>query len=158
MRDIPGVHDINLFDWLRLKVIPWYTALGITQRTVTLEVMGRRTGKPIRISLSRTHHLGRSYFVSLGGESEWVRNVRVAQGKATILSGRRTPVRLVETALEERAPILFAYVQRRAFTHSGAQSARHFFSLDPHPTLGQMEAIADRYIVFEIVPTNIPGT
>ena len=149
---------MNLFDWLRLKVIPWYTSLGLTQRTVTLEVKGRRTGKPIRVSLSRTDHLGRSYFVSLGGESEWVRNVRAAQGKATILSRRRTLVRLVETTPEERAPILLAYVQRRAFTHSGAQSARHFFSLGPHPTLEQMKAIANRYIVFEIVPTNIPGT
>ncbi len=148
---------MNLFDWLSLKVIPWYTALGLTQRTVTLEVMGRRTGKPIRVSLSRTDHLGRSYFASLAGESEWVRNVRAAQGKATILSRRRTPVRLVETAPEERAPILLAYVQARAFTHSSAQSARHFFGLGPHPTLEQMEAIANRYIVFEIVPTHIPG-
>ena len=142
---------MNIVDWIKYRAIPWYTGLGITPRTVTLEVPGRKTGKLIRTSLSRTDYGGQSYFVALGGESAWVRNVRAADGRAAIISGRRTPVRLQEIAVEEKPPVLHAYVQHRAFTHSGAQSARHFFGLGPHPTLKEMEAIAHRYIVFRIV-------
>ena len=139
-------------NWILHKLIPWYTGLGITKRTVTLEVCGRKTGKPTRVSLSRTEYNGHSYFVSLGGESSWVRNVRSARGQASLLSGGKIPIHLIETKPEERAPILLAYVQDRAFTHSGPESSRLFFGLGPHPTLQEMQAIADRYIVFEIVP------
>ena len=140
--------------WLKRKLIPWYTSLGLTRRTVTLEVVGRATGRPIRVSLSRTAHNGRSYFVSLAGESAWVRNVRAANGQAVIISGRRRPVRLVEVSRADRAAVLLAYVQERAFLHSGAQAARHFFGLGPNPTLQEMEALADGYPVFEIVPDD----
>lgn len=141
---------MNIIRWIKYRAIPWYTSLGITKRTVTLEVAGRKTGRPIRVSLSLTEQGGRFYFVSLGGESAWVRNVRAAGGKAVILSGGRRPVHLVETPPAERAPIMLAYVQSRAFTHSGSQAARHFFGLGPNPTLAEMEAIADRYPVFEL--------
>jgi hypothetical protein len=141
---------MKLVDWIKYRAIPWFTGLGITSRTVTLEVPGRKTGRLIRTSLSRTSYAGQSYFVALGGKSAWVRNVRAAGGNAVIVSGGRTPVRLEEIAAGEKPPILLAYVQKRAFTHSGAQSARHFFGLGPHPTLEEMEAIAQRYIVFRI--------
>lgn len=142
---------ISLIDWIKRRLIPWYTGLGLTRRTVTLEVTGRKTGKPIRLSLSRTDYGGRSYFVSLAGESSWVRNVRAAEGRAVIIARRRIPVRLVEIPRAERAAAMHAYVQERAFTHSGAQSAQHFFGLGPRPTLREMEGIAYRFVVFEIL-------
>ncbi len=142
---------MGIFDWLKRVAIPWYTSLGITSRTVTLEVIGRKTGIPRRISLSKTAFGGRQYFVSLAGESEWVRNVRAAAGRAVILSGRRIHIRLVEVPELERAPVMLAYVQRRAFTHSGAQASRHFFNLGAKPTLEEMQALADRYIVMRIL-------
>lgn len=142
---------MNPFDWIKLRLIPWYTSLGLTRRTVTLEVRGRKTGRPVRTSLSRTEYGGQSYFVSLAGESGWVRNVRAAGGRATILSGGRQSVRLEEVPPAERAPVLLAYVQKRAFTHSGSQSARHFFGLGSNPTLEDMQALAERYIVFRII-------
>jgi deazaflavin-dependent oxidoreductase (nitroreductase family) len=143
---------VTLIDWIKYRIIPWYTSLGLTKRTVTLEVAGRKSGKPTRTALSRTDYGGQSYFVSLAGESGWVRNVRAAGGQALILSGGRKPVRLEEIPLEERAPVMLAYVQRRAFTHSSAQSARHFFDLGSNPTLEEMQALADRFIVFRIIP------
>ena len=142
---------MNFRDWIIRKVIPWYTSLGFTRRTITLEKRGRHSGILIRVSLSRTDCNGRSYFVSLAGESQWVQNVRAAEGKVTILSGKRRSIKLIEIPRKERAEVLLAYVQTRAFTHSGAQSARHFFGLDHPPTLADMEALADRYPVFEIV-------
>lgn len=141
---------MGLVDWVKQVFIPWFTSLGLSKRTVTLEVIGRKSGKPRWVSLSKTSYNGEQYFVSLAGESDWVRNVRAAGGRAVIISYRRTPVQLTEVAEQERAPVLLAYVQRRAFTHSGAQASRHFFGLDPKPKLEEMQAIADRYIVFKI--------
>ena len=141
---------MDFMNWLKYRLIPWFTSLGITTRTVTLEVVGRKTGRKIKVSLSRTDCNGQKHFVSLGGESEWVRNVRAAGGKAVILSRGRREIVLEETPLEERAPVLWQYVQSRAFTHSGSQSARHFFGLSSHPTLEDMKSIAERFIVFRI--------
>jgi hypothetical protein len=142
--------DRNFFDWVKKTAIPWFTSLGITSRTVTLEVRGRKNGRPIHVSLSRTDYAGDRYFVSLAGEVDWVKNVRAAGGKAVIISRRRIPVRLMEVPLEERAPVLLAYVQKRAFTHSGAQASEHFFGLGPKPTLEEMQEIAGHYLVFRI--------
>ncbi len=142
----------NLIKWLNANVAPRLTALGLTPGSVTLEVIGRRSGRPIRLSVTRVRREGRAYLVGLGGESHWVQNVRAAGGAATIIAGRRKPVRLVEVPVDQRAPILLGYVNQRAFTHSGAQSARHFFGLSSKPTLEDMVALADRYPVFEILP------
>ncbi len=147
---------MNFNDWFRYKFIPWVTSLGITKRTVTLEVSGRKSGKPVRVSLSRTFYGGRAFFVSLGGESNWVRNVRAAQGKAIILYAKRRPVTLIEFQGPEKPAILHAYVQERAFMHSGPESARIFFGLGPNPTVEEMEPIAVRYVIFEIRPEH-PG-
>ena len=142
---------MNVFSWFRYKAIPWFTALGMTSGTITLEVRGRKSGKPVRVSLTQVRLGDASYLVSLGGESQWVRNVRAADGQAMLLSRVRTPVRLVEVPVAARAPILLAYVSQRAFTHSGRQSAQHFFGLETHPTLDDMQGLADRYPVFEIL-------
>ena len=141
---------MSFIEWVKKTAIPWFTSLGITSRTVTLEVRGRKTGRPIRASLARTNYGSNRYFVSLAGEVDWVKNVRAAAGKAVMISRRRIPVYLREMPLEERAPVLLAYVQKRAFTHSGAQASRHFFGLGPTPTLEEMEKIAGRYLVFKI--------
>jgi deazaflavin-dependent oxidoreductase (nitroreductase family) len=141
---------LYLWGLITHKAIPAFTALGLTRGTVTLEVIGRRSGKVIRLSVTRVRLEDKSYLVSLGGESQWVQNVRAAGGAAAIVSGGRTQVALVEIPVEQRAPILLAYVNQRAFTHSGAQSARHFFGFQSPPTLDDMARIAAGYPVFEI--------
>lgn len=129
--------------------------MGITKGTVTLEVRGRKTGNPIRVSLTTVRRGGCRYLVSLCQTSQWAKNVRAADGRAIILAGRKMPVELVEVSEPEKAPILLGYVQQRAFSHSGQESAKLFFGLGPKPTLADMAAIADRYIVFRI--ENSPG-
>ncbi len=141
---------MRIIEWVTKTAIPWFTSLGITTRTVTLEVRGRKTGRPIRVSLSRTHYQNSWYFVSLAGEADWVKNVRASAGQAVMISPKREPIQLSEVPQEGRAPILLAYVQKRAFTHSGAQASRHFFGLGPKPTFAEMEKIAGGYVVFRI--------
>jgi deazaflavin-dependent oxidoreductase (nitroreductase family) len=144
----------RLLNWITHRAIPWYTSLGLTKGTLTLEVRGRKTGKPIHVSLTAVRHEGSRYLVSLAGESQWARNIRAAEGRAVIISGSRTSVRLVEIPDAEKPPVLLGYVQQRAFTHSGEESARLFFGLGPKPSLADMQAIAGRYIVFCI--ENVP--
>jgi hypothetical protein len=109
--------------WFKYTVIPWYTSLGFTRGTITLEVLGRKTGNPTHVSLTTVNYNRSRYLVSLYDTSQWVKNVRAADGQATILSGRKTSVRLAEIPQGERAPILLGYVQQRAFSHSGEESA-----------------------------------
>ena len=136
--------------WFNYTVIPWYTSLGVTKGTITLEVLGRKTGNPTHVSLTTVSDNRSRYLVSLYDTSQWVKNVRAADGQAAILSGRKISVRLAEIPQGERAPILLRYVQQRAFSHSGEESAKLFFGLGQKPTLSDMEAIAHNYVVFRI--------
>ena len=147
----------SLIHWFKYTAIPWYTSLGLSKGTVTLEVLGRRSGKPIRVSVTTVRHGELRYAVSLYDKSQWVHNIRAADGHAVILSGERTRVRLLEIPVEERGPLLLDYVGQRAFSHSGTESARIFFGLEPNPTLEQMEAIAERYPVFRIESEKRPS-
>jgi len=142
---------MKFVQWLNCRVAPWVTSLGLTPRSVTLEVRGRRTGKPIRVSLSPARLEGKQYLVSLAGERDWMKNVRAAHGQAFILHGRRRPVQLEEVALEHRAPILLAYTCERAFTRSARRSAILYFGLEA-PRLEDMERLAPSYPVSRIEP------
>lgn len=88
---------------------------------------GRISGKPIRLSISPSEFKGKKYLVSLAGDREWVKNVRAAQGEAFIIHGGRRRVCLHEIPVNERAPILLAYVQRRAFTRSSPKRAARLY-------------------------------
>jgi hypothetical protein len=143
----------SMVDWFNRRVAPLITAIGITPRSVTLEVRGRRSGKPIRLSMSPSRLNDKQYLVSLAGERGWVKNVRAADGEAFIIHGRRVAVRLCEVAPDERAPILMAYVRERAFTRSPRRAARLYFGIES-PALEDMERLAVEFPVFEIEPRS----
>jgi hypothetical protein len=144
---------MDFADWFNRRVAPTITRLGITPRSVTLEVRGRRSGRPIRLSISPARFEGQRYLVSLAGERGWVRNARAADGEAVLIHGRRVPVRLVEVPVQERAPILLAWVSERAFSRSPKRAARLYFGLEA-PSLADMEARAAEYPVFAIQPRD----
>ena len=61
------------------------TSAGLAPRhAVTLEVAGRRSGRPRRNPVLVTTCAEADYLVSLAGETEWVRNVRAAHGRAVL--------------------------------------------------------------------------
>jgi hypothetical protein len=105
-----------------------------------------------RTAVVVVQHQGQPFVVSLGGESEWVRNVRAAAGKAVLRRGKRRPVRLVEVLPVERPPVLLAYASHRAFSRSPAFIARNYFGVKPHPGLSDFTDIAERYPVFVVAP------
>ncbi|MFC7549279.1 nitroreductase family deazaflavin-dependent oxidoreductase [Plantactinospora sp. GCM10030261] len=114
------------------------------RRWVTLEVVGRRTGRPTRFPLGMADWRGAWYVVSMLGEDcNWVRNVRAAGGFAVIRHGRARQCRLVEVPVAERAPILRRYVAK-------VPGARPHIPVDPHAPLAAFAAIADRYPAFRV--------
>lgn len=140
---------MNFNEWLERTAVPWFTALGLTRRTVTLEVAGRKTGEPRKVTVATTPVGGERYIVSVHGESAWVRNVRAAGGRAVILSGARSPVRLVEIPVEKRAPILQIYVSKGVFGRPASAIAGQF-GVEPDASLEQMASLASRHPVFRI--------
>ena len=91
------------------------------------------------------------YLVSLAGESEWVRNLRAAHGKAVIQHRRRFDVRALELPPDARAAVLAAYLSKRALSKSPVDAARDYFGVDAHPSLDALRGIADHYPVFNVI-------
>lgn len=112
---------------------------------VTLEVVGRKSGRAITLPVAVAVVDGQRYLVSmLGEDAQWVRNVRAAGGKAAIVSGVREEVHLEEVPAEQRAPILKAYLLR-------APGARPHVPVDKDAPLTDFEKIAAAFPTFRIV-------
>ena len=120
-------------------------ALGIFPNyLVTLEVTGRQSGKKIDFPLAMTVMNGERYLVSMLGENtNWVRNVRAAGGKAKLRPGLSEQVLLEEVDVTMRAPILKAFLQH-------APGARPHIPVDKDVPIVEFEKIASRYPVFRV--------
>ena len=122
-------------------------SLGILPRAfITLEVMGRKSGKTIRFPLAMViTPQGERYLVSmLGKEANWVKNVLAAGGQAVIHRGRREPVQLRLVTPEQRAPLLKAYLRI-------APGARPHVPVHYRSPVADFERIAADYPVFEVL-------
>ena len=120
-------------------------SLGIfPDRFVTLEVAGRNSGKVISFPLAMAVMNGERYLVSmLGAETNWVRNVRAASGKARLVHGISEQVLLKEVNVEKRAPILKEYLQI-------APGARPHIPISKDAPVSEFEKIASEYPVFKL--------
>jgi hypothetical protein len=85
------------------------------------------------------------YVVSMLGECNWVRNVRAAEGRATLRRRRARAVRLFEVPVDERAPVIRRYVGR-------VPGSRPHIPVDRHEPVEAFETIAANYPVFRVVP------
>ncbi|HEU0296314.1 MAG TPA: nitroreductase/quinone reductase family protein [Anaerolineales bacterium] len=124
-------------------------SMGISPNDlVTLEVAGRQSGKLISFPLVMIVMNGERYLVSmLGGEANWVRNVKAAGGKANLRHGITEQVSLEEVDIRQRAEIIKAYLQI-------APGARPHISVDKTASITEFEKIAPRVPVFRIKRRN----
>ena len=124
-------------------------ALGVAPNyLVTLEVVGRRSGRMIRLPLVMAVVAGERYLVSmLGEEVNWVRNVKAAGGTVTLRHGCREQVQLEEVAADRRAPVLKAYLKR-------APGARPHLPIHKDAPLSEFEHVSSQFPVFRVVPTS----
>lgn len=122
-------------------------AWGISPKSmVTLEIVGRKSGKVIAFPLVMLVREGERYFVSmLGEQANWVRNLRAAEGQATLRHGRIESVWLEVVPVQERAPLLKDYLQI-------APGARPYVLVDKDAPLVEFEKAAVAYPVFKVNP------
>jgi F420H(2)-dependent quinone reductase len=122
-----------------------FHSLGIFPNyLVTLEVVGRKSGKIISFPLAMTVMNGERYLVSMLGEDiNWVRNVRAANGKARLRHGISEQVFLEEVDTKQRAPILKAYLKL-------APGARPHMLISKDAPTAEFEKIASRFPVFRV--------
>jgi hypothetical protein len=111
---------------------------------VTLEVVGRQSGKLISFPLVMLVQNQERYLVSmLGAEANWVLNLKAAGGKATLRHGIREEVVLEEIDISQRATIIKAYLQI-------APGARGHIPVDKDAPLAMFEEIAPQIPVFKV--------
>jgi hypothetical protein len=123
----------------------WAAVFGLglaPRRWVSFEVAGRRSGQLIRIPLGMADLDGQWYLVPmLGGQCNWVLNVRAAGGRAVLRHGRARSCYLVELPVSERGPIIKRYLQQ-------VPGARPHVPVDRHAPVAAFDAIAPDYPVF----------
>ena len=134
----------HLGRWVN-RVMSWWSGLGLPPKfQAVLEVLGRVSGQKRANPVVIATVDGQRYLVSmLGLDSEWVKNVEAAHGKAVIRQGRRYHVHLMPVPPEQRAPILREYVRI-------AQSGRRHFPVPMDAPLSDFAAIAENYPVYRI--------
>jgi deazaflavin-dependent oxidoreductase (nitroreductase family) len=72
-----------------------------------LTVRGRKSGRPIQTPVAIFVQDGKRYLVAAYGVVNWVRNLRAAEGVATLTRGRRSEkIQAIELQPETAAPIL----------------------------------------------------
>lgn len=135
---------------------PLLTRFGLSPHyVVTLQVPGRHTGTPRRTTLVQVTHDGEHFLVALAGESQWVRNVRAANGRVMIGRRHLRSATLVELPAPDRADIIHAYLTRpgrQGTTQVRAGEARSYFGVSTEAALSEIRPIVQHYPVFRVVP------
>lgn len=114
-----------------------------------LAVPGRKSGEWHRIPVNPLTFAGQRYLVAPRGETEWVRNMRVAGSGELRLGATREPIAITELADAEKPPILRAYVQKWWF-----EVARFFEGVTRDASLEELRRIAPGFPVFKIRPAT----
>ncbi|MEU4371937.1 nitroreductase family deazaflavin-dependent oxidoreductase [Pseudonocardia alni] len=121
------------------------TRLGLPLAgAAVLGVRGRRSGEVRTTPVNPLRHDGARYLVAARGETQWVRNLRVA-GEAELTVGRRTE-RVAATELTEPAavvPVLREYLRRWAW-----EVGTFFDGVDASSSDAELAAVAHRHPIF----------
>ena len=110
---------------------------------VALEVIGRKSGRIVSFPLVMTVVDGQRYLASMLGESQGVRNVRTADGRAVLRSGGYEEVQLTEIPASERAHILKTYLH-------AAPGARPHVAVDMDAPIEEFEKVVANYPVLRV--------
>lgn len=128
----------GIFDWLGAR------GLG-PRKLIRLTVKGRKSGQPRSVAVNEVTVNGQRYLVAPRGNTEWSRNARV-NPDAVITRRKSENVTLAELPVNERAPIIQAYLRENAWV------TRREFGIDPKAPINEFEAIAGKHPVFKITP------
>ena len=133
-------------------VVQLLTRLGISvYGSTVLAVRGRKSGEWRTVPVNLLTDQGERYLVAPRGETEWVRNIRVAGGGELRMRRRREVVAVVELADAEKPPILRLYLQRWWF-----EVGRFFEGVSRDASLEQLQRIAPGFPVFRLSSDEHP--
>ena len=98
---------------------------------------------------------GRRYLVAPRGTTEWVRNLRAADGAGELHIGRRVEAfRAVELADADKVPVLREYLRRWAW-----EVGKFFEGIDKDSSEPELAAVAPGFPVFVLeAGTSAPGS
>jgi deazaflavin-dependent oxidoreductase (nitroreductase family) len=111
----------------------------------TLAVRGRTSGEWRTVPVNLLEHEGVRYLVAPRGETQWVRNLRVARTGELRLGPRREIFRATEITDAEKPSILRAYLRRWAF-----EVNQFFQGVGADASDAELLRIAPGYPIFRI--------
>jgi deazaflavin-dependent oxidoreductase (nitroreductase family) len=128
------------------KIVVGLTRIGISLwGSRILEVRGRKSAEPRRVPVNMLSVDGARYLVAPRGQTQWVRNLRVA-GEGQFLVGRRRESFVAsEIADADKEPILRAYLKRWKW-----EVGVFFGGVEPSSPSDDFQRIAPDHPVFRI--------
>jgi deazaflavin-dependent oxidoreductase (nitroreductase family) len=141
----PGWFTRNVFN----RVVAGATRLGISVwGSRVLRVRGRKSGEWRTTPVNLLTYNGDRYLVSPRGETQWVRNLRAANGEGELALGRKVePFHAVEVPDDEKIGILRAYLKRWK-----AEVGVFFEGVSADSPEEDLRRIAPNHPVFRIQP------
>lgn len=138
----------RLTRWVLNPIVAGLARLGVSLRgSRLLEVRGRTSGEWRAVPVNPLVVDGERFLVAPRGETQWVRNLRVA-GAGRLRRGRTIePFTAVEIVDGEKPPILRAYLDEWAF-----EVGKFFDGLTAESPDADLDAAARGFPVFRIIP------
>jgi deazaflavin-dependent oxidoreductase (nitroreductase family) len=129
------------------RVVARLTRMGISVwGSRELRVRGRKTGEWRTTPVNLLTHEGQTYLVAPRGTTQWVRNLRAADGHGELRLGRHTDgFTAVELADADKVDVLRAYLKRWKM-----EVGVFFDGVDAKASDEELLAIAPGYPVFAI--------
>ena len=137
-------------DWFNRNVlnpsVALLTHIGISVwGSRVLRVRGRKSGAwhshPVNLLTYERHR----YLVAPRGQTQWVRNIRVAGGGELQVGSRSESFSAIELSDEEKVPILRAYLKRWKF-----EVGQFFAGVSAESTDAELRRIAPDHPVFRV--------
>ena len=148
----PAFREPTPLERMLNKAFGAFVGLGLGPRDYfLLQVRGRKTGRVFATPVSLVELRGTRFLVAPRGRTQWVRNAQAA-GHVTLKRGSsRQRFRLRPVPDADKPPVLRAYLERFR------PVVQRYFPLAAASPPEAFAGIAERYPVFELLPSNDPG-
>lgn len=128
------------------KIVGLLTGAGISvMGSRVLAVKGRKSGQWRTVPVNLLIVDGARYLVAPRGETEWVRNIRVAGGGELRLGRKREPITVAELPNTEKPLVIREYLRRW-----GWEVGKFFEGLTRDATDEQIMTVAPGFPVFRV--------
>lgn len=137
-------------DWFNRMIlnpsVAFLTRMGISVwGSRVLLVRGRKSGAWRSHPVNLLTYRGRRYLVAPRGQTQWVRNIRVAGGGELRVGSRSEAFTAVEVTDEEKVPILREYLRRWKF-----EVGQFFGGVSAESSDAELRRIAPDHPVFRV--------